>query len=181
MAESKHAAVEVVDESDTVLNLSKPLPNGADKLVFDFDKINGYTLIACEKKAKKDDNTIMVPSLSQVYQAYVAAAAAGVKVDLLVRGNCSLVSNQPHLGGNMRINAIIDRYLEHSRILIFANGADIDHPEIVEVDGSHHDYLVFFGSADWMPRNLDKRVEIMFPIERPELQKKLMNTNSNTN
>lgn len=81
MEESKHAAVEVVDESDTVLNLSKPLPNGADKLVFDFDKINGYTLIACEKKAKKDDNTIMVPSLSQVYQAYVAAAAAGVKVD----------------------------------------------------------------------------------------------------
>ena len=81
MAESKHAAVEVVDESDTVLNLSKPLPNGADKLVFDFDKINGYTLIACEKKAKKDDNTIMVPSLSQVYQAYVAEAAAGVKVD----------------------------------------------------------------------------------------------------
>lgn len=82
MAESKKAEVEVVDvEDENVLNLSKPLPNGADKLIFDFDKLNGYTLIACEKRAKKEDNTIMVPSLSQVYQAYVAAAAAGVKVD----------------------------------------------------------------------------------------------------
>ena len=82
MAESKKAEVEVVDVDDeNVLNLSKPLPNGAEKLVFDFDKINGYTLIACEKRAKKEDNTIMVPSLSQVYQAYVAAAAAGDKVD----------------------------------------------------------------------------------------------------
>ena len=74
MAESKKAEVEVVDvEDENVLNLSKPLPNGADKLIFDFDKLNGYTLIACEKRAKKEDNTIMVPSVSQ--------AAAGVKVD----------------------------------------------------------------------------------------------------
>ena len=106
----------------------------------------------------------------QIVKQLYEAAAAGVKVDLLVRGNCSLVSNQPHLGGNMRINAIIDRYLEHSRILIFANGADIDHPEIVEVDGSHHDYLVFFGSADWMPRNLDHRIEVYAPVYDRELK-----------
>ena len=106
----------------------------------------------------------------QIVKQLYEAAAAGVKVDLLVRGNCSLVSNQPHLGGNMRINAIIDRYLEHSRILIFANGADIAHPEIVEVDGSHHDYLVFFGSADWMPRNLDHRIEVYAPVYDRELK-----------
>lgn len=100
----------------------------------------------------------------QVVKRLYEAAAAGVKVDLLVRGNCSLVTNLPHLGGNMRVNAIIDRYLEHSRILIFANGADIDHPEIVEVDGSHRDYLVYIGSADWMPRNLDHRIEVYAPV-----------------
>ena len=92
------------------------------------------------------------------------AAASGVKVNLLVRGNCSLVTDLPELGGNLRVNAIIDRYLEHSRILIFANGADLDHPEIVEDDGSHHDYKVFIGSADWMPRNLDHRIEVYTPV-----------------
>lgn len=92
------------------------------------------------------------------------AAASGVKVNLLVRGNCSLVTDLPELGGNLRVNAIIDRYLEHSRILVFANGADLDHPEIVEDDGSHHDYKVFIGSADWMPRNLDHRIEVYTPV-----------------
>lgn len=106
----------------------------------------------------------------QIVKQLYEAAAAGVKVDLLVRGNCSLVTNLPHLGGNMRVNAIIDRYLEHSRILIFANGADIDHPEIVEVDGSHRDYLVYIGSADWMPRNLDHRIEVYAPVYDHEIK-----------
>ncbi|MCR5395800.1 MAG: RNA degradosome polyphosphate kinase [Bacteroidales bacterium] len=92
------------------------------------------------------------------------AAMAGVKVDLLVRGNCSLVTDLPELGGNLRVNSIIDRYLEHSRILIFANGTDFEHPEVVEIDGSHHDYKVFIGSADWMPRNLDHRIEVYAPV-----------------
>ena len=92
------------------------------------------------------------------------AASSGVKVDLVVRGNCSLVTDLPELGGNLRVNAIIDRYLEHSRILIFANGADLDHPEVIEEDGSHHDYKVFIGSADWMPRNLDHRIEVYAPV-----------------
>lgn len=92
------------------------------------------------------------------------AAAAGVKVRLLVRGNCSLVDNLPELNGNLEINHIIDRYLEHSRILIFANGTDLDHPEIIEDDGSHNNYRVFIGSADWMPRNLDHRIEVYTPI-----------------
>jgi len=92
------------------------------------------------------------------------AAMAGVKVDLLVRGNCSLVPDLTELNGNLRINAIIDRYLEHSRILIFANGSDFEHPEIVEPDGSHNDYKVFIGSADWMPRNLDHRIEVYTPV-----------------
>jgi len=92
------------------------------------------------------------------------AAAAGVKVDLLVRGNCSLVTSLPELCGNLRVNAIIDRYLEHSRILIFANGVDLEHPEVIEEDGGHHNYKVFIGSADWMPRNLDHRIEVYAPV-----------------
>lgn len=76
-------AAEVVDEKN-VIKLSKPLPNGADELVFDFDKISGIQLIDCEKKAKKQDPTIMVPSLSMIYQAMVAAKATGVKYDDII-------------------------------------------------------------------------------------------------
>lgn len=72
--------VEVIDEDD-VLILKKPLSGGAETLTFDFDRVNGYTLLACEKHAKKQDPTITVPSLSLVFQAFVAAAAAGVKYD----------------------------------------------------------------------------------------------------
>ncbi len=97
------------------------------------------------------------------------AAAAGVKVRLLVRGNCSLVTSLPELGGNLVVHGIIDRYLEHSRILVFANGTDLDHPEIL--DGTQHDFKVFIGSADWMPRNLDHRIEVYSPVYDPELKR----------
>ena len=97
------------------------------------------------------------------------AAIAGVKVRLLVRGNCSLVTTLPELRGNIEIHGIIDRYLEHSRILIFANGTDLEHPEIL--DGTQHDYKVFIGSADWMPRNLDHRIEVYTPVYDPEIKR----------
>ena len=68
------------------------------------------------------------------------ASSHGVRIDLLVRGNCSLITGVPGVSDTIRINGIIDRYLEHSRIFIFANGGD---------------EKMFIGSADWMPRNLD--------------------------
>lgn len=77
------------------------------------------------------------------------ASAAGVPVDIVLRGNCSLVTGVPGVSETIRINGIIDRYLEHSRIFIFANGGD---------------EKVFIGSADWMPRNLDNRVEVITPV-----------------
>ena len=70
------------------------------------------------------------------------ASSHGVRIDLLVRGNCSLITGVPGVSDTIRINGIIDRYLEHSRIFIFANGGD---------------EKMFIGSADWMPRNLDNR------------------------
>ena len=77
------------------------------------------------------------------------ASSHGVRIDLLVRGNCSLITGVPGVSDTIRINGIIDRYLEHSRIFIFANGGD---------------EKMFIGSADWMPRNLDNRVEVITPV-----------------
>lgn len=98
------------------------------------------------------------------------AAAAGVRVDLLVRGNSSLVPALPELCGNMHVNAIIDRYLEHSRILIFANGTDLEHLG-TEEDGKQLSYKVYIGSADWMPRNLDHRIEVYAPLYDADLKR----------
>ena len=67
--------------SDWVVELSRALPDGKKTLVLDFDNITGYTLLNCEKAAKKEDAGMVVPSLSQVYQAHVAAIAADVKYD----------------------------------------------------------------------------------------------------
>ena len=83
------------------------------------------------------------------------ASANGVPIDLLVRGNCSLVTGIPGVSDTIHINGIIDRYLEHSRIFIFAAGGEDK---------------TFIGSADWMPRNLDNRVEVITPVYDPEIK-----------
>lgn len=83
------------------------------------------------------------------------ASANGVPIDLLVRGNCSLVTGIPGVSDTIRICGIIDRYLEHSRIFIFAAGGE---------------EKCFIGSADWMPRNLDNRVEVVTPVYDPAIK-----------
>ena len=89
--------------------------------------------------------------VAKLYQA----AEAGVDIDLLVRGNCSLVTKGLPENRHLRICGIIDRYLEHSRIFIFAGGGT---------------EKVFIGSADWMPRNLDNRIEVVAPVYDPTLK-----------
>lgn len=86
------------------------------------------------------------------------ASRAGVDIDLLVRGNCSLVPGIPGVSDYIRIAGIIDRYLEHSRIFVFAAGGE---------------ERVFIGSADWMPRNLDNRVEVVTPVYDPEVKEEM--------
>ena len=86
------------------------------------------------------------------------ASENGVRVDLLVRGNCSLVTGIPGKSDNIRICGIIDRYLEHSRIFIFANGGE---------------KKCFIGSADWMPRNLDNRIEVVTPVYAAKIKEDL--------
>lgn len=87
------------------------------------------------------------------------ASCAGVKIELVVRGICCLKAGILGLSENITVHSIVGNFLEHARILY------------VENDGSPE---VYMGSADWMPRNLDKRVEIMFPVEDPELKKQVI-------
>jgi len=92
--------------------------------------------------------------IDKLYQA----SNAGVVIKLLVRGNCSLVTGIPKQSENIQVFGIVDRYLEHSRIMIFANGGEERY---------------FLGSADWMLRNLDFRVEVYTPVYDPDIQKQL--------
>jgi polyphosphate kinase len=87
------------------------------------------------------------------------ASAAGVKISLIVRGICCLVPGVDGMSENITVRRIIDRYLEHGRVFIFHNNGD---PE------------VYLGSADWMNRNIYRRIEVCFPVYEPELKKELM-------
>ncbi len=95
----------------------------------------------------------------QIIEALYAASQAGVKIDLNVRGICCLRPGVPGLSENIRAVSILDRYLEHRRIFYFFHGGQ---------------RLVFIASADWMPRNLDRRIELLIPIENPSLRDRLI-------
>ncbi|MBO4807815.1 MAG: RNA degradosome polyphosphate kinase [Lachnospiraceae bacterium] len=93
-----------------------------------------------------------------IIEALYEASNAGVSIDLIVRGICSLKVGIPGISENIRVRSIVGTFLEHSRIFYFYN------------DGNPEYYL---GSADWMPRNLERRVEILFPIEDQKLREML--------
>ncbi len=96
----------------------------------------------------------------QIIDALYAASQAGVKIRLNVRGICCLRPGVPGLSENISVISIVDRYLEHARIVYFYHGGD---------------ERVFISSADWMPRNLDRRVELLVPIEDAALRRRLVN------
>lgn len=93
-----------------------------------------------------------------VMQAIYEAASKGVKIELIVRGICCLKTDVPGLNGNLTVRSIVGNFLEHARIFFFENGGK---PEY------------YCSSADWMSRNLDRRVEILFPVEKESLKSKL--------
>ncbi len=116
--------------------------------------------IACQKKGKDGHiilkmNSLVDPSLiALLYQA----SQAGVEIDLIVRGICCLRPGVPEVSDRIRVISIVGQFLEHSRILYFRQGGQD---------------VVLLGSADWMPRNLDRRVEVMVPIADPALKGEL--------
>ena len=93
-----------------------------------------------------------------VIAALYEASTAGVKIELIVRGICCLKVGVPGVSENISVRSIVGNFLEHSRIFYFENGGKNE---------------IYCGSADWMPRNLDRRVEILFPVENEELKEKL--------
>ena len=94
----------------------------------------------------------------EIIAALYEASAAGVEIDLIIRGICCLKTGIPGVSETIHVRSIVGNFLEHARIFYFRNG------------GNEEFYM---GSADWMPRNLDKRVEIMFPVEDPVLREKV--------
>ena len=92
----------------------------------------------------------------EIIAALYEAGAAGVKIELIIRGICCLKTGIPGISENISVRSIVGNFLEHARIFYFLN------------DGQEEIYM---GSADWMPRNLDKRVEILFPVECEKLKK----------
>ncbi len=94
----------------------------------------------------------------EIIEALYEASAAGVKIDLIIRGICCLKVGIPKVSEHITVRSLVGTFLEHSRIFYFQNG---DQEE------------VYMGSADWMPRNLDKRVEILFPVEDPDLKEEV--------
>ena len=102
----------------------------------------------------KNNRLADVPIINALY----AASQAGVEMDLIVRGVCMLRPGLPGVSETIRVRSIVGRFLEHSRIYYFANGGEEE---------------VFVGSADWMPRNLDRRVEVIAPVHDPKIKKHL--------
>lgn len=117
---------------------------------------DGHITIKC--------NSIADPEMVEVLYA---ASRAGVTIDLLVRGLCCLRAGVPGMSDNIRVRSVLGRYLEHSRIFRFAHGNVIEPQRRERIDGAVQDALYLIGSADLMPRNLNRRVEVLVPIEHP--------------
>ncbi|MBQ7775577.1 MAG: RNA degradosome polyphosphate kinase [Lachnospiraceae bacterium] len=127
-----------------------------DKFLYLIEREKNYALEGKEARIIAKMNSLCD---KDVIEALYQASAAGVKIDLIVRGICCLKVGIPGVSENITVRSIVGNFLEHSRIFYFENDEN---------------YEIYCGSADWMPRNLERRVEILFPIERQELKEKVL-------
>ncbi len=116
--------------------------------------------VECQKKYKNGFIFAKINSLedTDIIEKLYAASNAGVKIQLIVRGICCLVPGVPGMSENIEVRSIIGRFLEHSRIYMFHNNGN---------------YQTYLSSADWMSRNLDRRIELLFEVQKDELKEQL--------
>ena len=127
-----------------------------DRFLYLIDRERDHVLRGEKGLIRAKMNSLCDPD---IMAALYEASAAGVRIELIVRGICCLKVGIPGISENIRVRSIVGNFLEHSRIFYFENAG---RPE------------VYAASADWMPRNLDRRVEILFPIEDKEIAKKVI-------
>ena len=127
-----------------------------DRFLYLIDRERDHVLRGEKGLIRAKMNSLCDPD---IMSALYEASAAGVRIELIVRGICCLKVGIPGVSENIRVRSIVGNFLEHSRIFYFENAG---RPE------------VYAASADWMPRNLDRRVEILFPIEDKEIAKKVI-------
>jgi polyphosphate kinase len=145
-------------------NLTGPSEFGGGKrlLVAPFELRKRVLALIAGERDRGENGRIIVKLNSlvdeKVIVALYEAAVAGVKIDLIVRGMCCLRPGLKGISENIRVVSIIGRFLEHSRIYYFGNGGQP---------------MVYLGSADWMPRNFDRRVEVVFPVEDEGLKARI--------
>ena len=158
----------IADDSTALFNFLTGYSQGHEwkKLVVAPQDLHGRTIELIREQAAraregksarifaKLNSLVDVETIEALYEA----SAAGVPIDLVIRGICCLRPGQTGVSENIRVRSIVDRFLEHSRIFVFGEGAKSQ---------------VFLSSADWMPRNFERRVEVMFPIEDPDLRRRI--------